>query len=90
MRMISNGLSKEEEIECHTLDATFGQKPNLKNLHQFFRREIIQKLWLNHKNGFRSKNEIQTIIMNLDQLNKEALFRQAEYILPKNLFSMFV
>ena len=76
-------------MEIDTLDETFRAKPNLKNLKKFFHRDIIQKFWMHQASGFQYTREVHDIIIKLDQMNKEALFRQAEVVLPKHIFGLF-
>ena len=48
---------------------TFGQKPNIANLKEFFRNEIVQKLWWG-QNGFSKSEDLKKILQDLSVLER--------------------
>lgn len=92
--MLINNTKKVEDLQklgieqssfVRVMDEVFGQKPNIANLVQFFRNEVVQDLWWStttSKPGFIKSDKLAKIIDELSVEEMKKLNQLLEQVCP--------
>ena len=72
-------LASDEVVRLFT--ETFGQKPNLKNVRELFRNNMVQKLWF-HSGGFGQSVELRNILTQLDHFQSKMVSKFLKKVQP--------